>query len=289
MWVTPRAVAVAVAAAAAIAVVAVEVVAEAMQAVTGVDQALSGVVQSVFKQQQVRTMAVQQRRKPRGTRPRNIARSATSTGTGILHVQARPAPPIGGTDNQRMFAYQGKKMPFSPTSTPISIQKSFVEFDALVAETGETSQMSDTAGEQVVSFVADSGASRHDFPSSAYMFNYVECDRTVSTATGDSFPIEGYGDVRVELLSAGRAVRGVMENVAHVPTFKHNPLSVGTAAGQEHSMVFDEDACTTAQIRNIGMLPKIREPVLYPSLPVAAARTCLYRHRSRAYAYHVAC
>ena len=89
-----------------------------------------------------------------------------------------------------------------------------------MAETGETSQMNDTAGKQVVSFVAISGASRHAFPSSTYMFNYVECDGTVSPATGDSFPIEGYGDIRVELMSAGRSVRVVMENVAHIPTFK---------------------------------------------------------------------
>ena len=60
MRVTPRAVAVAVVAAAAIAVVAVEIVAEAMQAETGEDQTLSGVVQAVFKQRQVRRMAAQQ-------------------------------------------------------------------------------------------------------------------------------------------------------------------------------------------------------------------------------------
>ena len=63
-----------------------------------------------------------------------------------------------------------------------------LEFDALVAETGETSQMNDTAGQQVVPFIADSGARTHSFPSSTDMFNYVECDRTVSTATGDLFP-----------------------------------------------------------------------------------------------------
>ena len=60
MRVTPRAVAVAVLAAAAITVVAVEVVAEAMHAATGEDKTLSGVVQAVFKQQQVRMMVVQQ-------------------------------------------------------------------------------------------------------------------------------------------------------------------------------------------------------------------------------------
>ena len=76
------------------------------------------------------------------------------------------------------------------------------------------------------------------------MLNYVECDRTVSTATGDPFLIEGYGDIRVELLFAGRAVRVVMENVAHVPTFKHNLFSVGAAPGQRHSDIFDKDACT---------------------------------------------
>ena len=86
----------------------------------------------------------------------------------------------------------------------------------------KTSQMNDTAGKQVVSFLRDSGASRHAFPSSTYMFNYVECDRTVSTATGHTFPMGGYGDIGVELLSAGTAVRAVVENVAHVPTFKHN-------------------------------------------------------------------
>ena len=59
MWVTSRAVAVAVVAAAAMGVVAVEVVAEATQAATGEDQTLSGVVQVVFKQQQVRRMVVQ--------------------------------------------------------------------------------------------------------------------------------------------------------------------------------------------------------------------------------------
>ena len=40
-------------------VVAVEFVAEAMQAATGENQTLSGVVQAVLKQQQVRMMAVQ--------------------------------------------------------------------------------------------------------------------------------------------------------------------------------------------------------------------------------------
>ena len=59
MLVTPRAVAVAVVAAAAMGVVAVEVVAEAIQAATGEDQTLSGVVQVVFEQQQVRRMVVQ--------------------------------------------------------------------------------------------------------------------------------------------------------------------------------------------------------------------------------------
>ena len=71
----------------------------------------------------------------------------------------------------------------------------------------------------------------------------------MTTETGDSFPIEGYGDIRLELLSAGPAVRVVMENVAHVPTFKHNQLSVGAAAGQGHSVIFDKDACTL-QLKN---------------------------------------
>ena len=104
--------------------------------------------------------------------------------------------------------------------------------------------MNDTARKQVISFAADSGAGRHAFPSSTYMFDCVECDRTVSTATGDSFPIEGYGDIRVELLSAGWAVRVVMENVAHAPTFKRNLFSVGAAAGQGHFVIFDKDAYT---------------------------------------------
>ena len=70
-------------------------------------------------------------------------------------------------------------------------------------------------------------------------------DKTVSTATtGDSFPKEGYGDIRVEFLSAGRAMRAAMENVAHAPTSKHNLFSVGAAAGQGHSVIFDKDACT---------------------------------------------
>ena len=119
-----------------------------------------------------------------------------------------------------------------------------LELDALVAETGENSQLNDTTGKQVVPFVADSGASRYAFPSFTNMFNYVECDRTVSTATGDTFLIEGYSDIRVELLSAVQAVRVVMENVAHVHTFKHNLCSVGAAAGQGHPVIFDKDACT---------------------------------------------
>ena len=81
-------------------------------------------------------------------------------------------------------------------------------------------------------------------PSSTYMFNYIECDRTVSTAPGHTFTIEGYGDIRVELLSAGRAVRVVMKNVARVPTFKYNLFSVRAAAGQGHSVIFDKDECT---------------------------------------------
>ena len=76
------------------------------------------------------------------------------------------------------------------------------------------------------------------------MFNYVECGRTVSTATWDSLPIEGDGDIRVELLSAVRAVRVVMENVPHVSTFNHNRFSVGAAAGEGHSVVFDKEVCT---------------------------------------------
>ena len=97
--------------------------------------------------------------------------------------------------------------------------KELLEFDALVEETGETSQMNDTEGKQVVSFVADSGASRHDFPSPTYMFNYVEFGRTVSTVTGDSFPIEGYGDIRVDVLSAGREVRVVLEiSLTYLPS-----------------------------------------------------------------------
>ena len=74
-----------------------------------------------------------------------------------------------------------------------------------MVETGKNSQMNDTARKQVVSVVADSGASRHAFPSFTYMLNYVEFDKTVPSSTGDSFPIEGYGDIRVELLFAGRA------------------------------------------------------------------------------------
>ena len=101
-----------------------------------------------------------------------------------------------------------------------------------------------TAGKQVGSFDDDSGASRHAFPSSTYMFSYVECDRAVLTATGDSFPIEGYGGIRLELPSAGRAVHEVMENVAHVPIFKHKLFSVEAAAGQGHSVTFDKYACT---------------------------------------------
>ena len=105
--------------------------------------------------------------------------------------------------------------------------------------------MNDIAGKQVISFIAYSEASRHTSPSSTCMFNYVGCVTTVSTATGDSFPIEDYYcDIREEFLSAGRAVGVVMEYVARVPTFNHNLFSVGAAAGQENSIIFDKDACT---------------------------------------------
>ena len=56
--------------------------------------------------------------------------------------------------------------------------------------------------------------------------------------------MEGYGDIRVEVLPAGRAVHVVIENVDHVPTFKHNYFSVRATAGQGPSVVFDKDACT---------------------------------------------
>ena len=103
--------------------------------------------------------------------------------------------------------------------------------------------MDDPAERQYISFVADYGESSGAFPSATYMFNDVDYDRTVSTATGDSIPMNGYGDTRAKFLSSRRAVRVVTANVAHVPTFKHNLFSVGAAAGQRHSVKFDKNAC----------------------------------------------
>lgn len=154
-------------------------------------------------------------------------------------------------------------------------------------EAGEASQIYDTAGQQIVSFVVDSGPSKFAFPSSKYMFNYyVECDRTVSTAAGNSFPVLRYGDIRVELLSAGRVVRVVIENVAHVPTFQHNLLLVGArdtpfyskmmyvpiSSNQEHRCAsLTSGACSLAKITRC----RPSKPPLLSSLG--------------AYAHHVAC
>ena len=86
-----------------------------------------------------------------GIRPRVVARSVTSTGTGSLDVQARSAPPVRGTVTQRMFAHQGNKISVIFADFPADLDpEELLEFDALVAETGETSQMNDTAGNRLL-------------------------------------------------------------------------------------------------------------------------------------------
>ena len=158
-------------------------------------------------------------------------------------------------------------MRFSPKlyCTPFHPKELLMAFEALVAETGETSQRRDAAGKQVVSFVDDNGASNNDFPSSAYIINYVECDRTVSTATGEPFPIEAYGDIRVDRLSAARTAHSAGK--PRVQTYVQAQSVFGRSDRRPLTLCFIGQECIRppADIRNACMFPKINTGVHFLS------------------------
>ena len=70
---------------------------------------------------------------------------------------------------------------------------------------------------ELESWISDDGASRHMTSSHDSMANCHECSRTIRTAAGDVFPINGVDDILLRFLSDSGAFDILLLNVAFVP------------------------------------------------------------------------
>lgn len=129
---------------------------------------------------------------------------SSTRGTG-LDVQAGSTRHARAAGCLRVFACQARSLLLLPTPTPIWTRKNARSSNFRQRRRREADGQSSAAGRPIVPIVPDSVLIGHAFRSTEYVFSNVECDRTVSAATtGGSFPIEGDGDLCVEMRSAGR-------------------------------------------------------------------------------------
>ena len=75
-------------------------------------------------------------------------------------------------------------------------------------------------------WLLDTGATGHFAYDPRVLDNYAECSRVLRRAGGDTFPNVGTGTLRLPLRSGEGVVCVTLMNVAHVPGFSHNLLSL---------------------------------------------------------------
>ena len=119
---------------------------------TGEDQTLSGVGQTVFKQQQESandgSAAVT---KPDGESSKKYCTLRHKHGHWESQCPGQVCTTCGENDHSTNVWPSGREdATFARFYTDLDPEELLLEFDALVAETGETSQKNDTAGKQVV-------------------------------------------------------------------------------------------------------------------------------------------
>ena len=73
------------------------------------------------------------------------------------------------------------------------------------------------------------------------MLNYRESNATMCTASGERYPIEGYGDLPLTFRSSLGDVSLLPRNVSHVPTLSYHLLSLKVVADNVHTYTGNQE------------------------------------------------
>ena len=90
----------------------------------------------------------------------------------------------------------------------------------------------------------ENGASCHMSYSSTGMINYRKANTTMCSASGKMYPIGGYSGLILTFRSSSGEVPLLLRNVAHAPSLSHHPLSLRTAADNEHTYTGNKNGVT---------------------------------------------
>ena len=95
-------------------------------------------------------------------------------------------------------------------------------------------------------FVIDSGATNHMCFDKSLFKNISNIDENISVKVGDgsSLPVEGKGDVRINIkLPTKRVIKCHLKNVLYVPKLAHNLISVSQIAQDGKEIKFFKNSC----------------------------------------------
>ena len=136
---------------------------------------------------------------------------------------------------------------------------------ATEAET-DSSSWNASAGTERITFLVDSGASRHIINNADCLINIRRCEKDLITADGSRHPVTTYGDLCGQARLQGGYWRPVvLKDVWVAPSFTHNLLSTAQLMEQQVSVHWDRSGSyLSADSRNGG------PPDIYPLLPSSA-------------------
>lgn len=102
-----------------------------------------------------------------------------------------------------------------------------------------------TVGQQNIEYwMDDSAATNHVTPSDEHISDYVNCCTKMSTASSDTFPIEGYVTITLVVSSSGVKNELILANVVLVPRLDYNMFSLRLAADLGHGYFGDKAELT---------------------------------------------
>ena len=99
-------------------------------------------------------------------------------------------------------------------------------------------------GKQVVQYIADSVATCNMTLDADSLTNYRECSRPLGLANGGTASIAGYGDLTVAFRSGNGWVHVKLHDVAYIPLYSYNFISLPSLALKGHTYAGEKDGVT---------------------------------------------
>ena len=131
---------------------------------------------------------------------------------------------------------------------------------------GDSSHWNSSANTERITFLVDSGASRHIIKSADCLTNIRRCQKDLVTADGSRHPVTTYGDLCGQArLQGGYWNPVVLKDVWVASSFTHNLLSTSQLMEQQVSVHWDRSGSYLAADSRRGGPPDI-----YPLLPASA-------------------